>query len=103
MPLLRTAIEVRILGGLALVRTERTFRNAEAESIEVTATMPVPVHAQLASMSARIGARVLRATAMARTQARAAYEEGLEAGRTAVYRLRFLRHRSGAYAAMAAG
>ncbi len=84
VPLTRTAIEARILGGLALVRTERTFRNAEAESIEVTATMPVPIHAQLAAMSARIGGRVLRAVAMARTEARAAYEEGLEAGHTAV-------------------
>ncbi|MGI4941156.1 MAG: VIT domain-containing protein [Janthinobacterium lividum] len=84
VPLTRTAIEARILGGLALVRTERTFRNAEAESIEVTATMPVPVHAQLAAMSARIGGRVLRAEAMARTEARAAYEDGLEAGHTTV-------------------
>ncbi len=46
--------------------------------------MPVPVHAQLAALSARIGGRVLRAAAMARTEARAAYEAGLEAGRTAV-------------------
>ena len=83
VPLTRTAIEARILGGLGLVRTERTFRNVEAESIEVTATMPVPVHAQLAAMSVRIGGRVLRAAAMARTKARAAYEEGLEAGHTA--------------------
>ncbi len=84
VPLVRTAVEARILGGLALVRTERTFRNAEADSIEVTATIPVPVHAQLAAMSARVGGRVLRATAMARTAARDAYEAGLEAGRTAV-------------------
>ena len=84
VPLVRTAIDVRIRGGLALVRMERVFRNAERESIEVTATMPVPVHAQLVAMSARIGGRMLRATAMARTEARAAYEQRLEAGRTAV-------------------
>ena len=54
IPLIATRFVVRILGNLALVTAERCFRNDEDQSIEATMTFPVPVHAALVGMSARI-------------------------------------------------
>lgn len=82
--LLSTRIGIRVLGGLALVRTERKFRNDEAQGIEVTSTFPVPVHAHLLAMAARVGGRVIEAKAQRRVQARETYEEAIDTGKTAV-------------------
>lgn len=84
IPLVSTAYDVRILGGLALVATRRVFRNAEAGSIEATLTFPVPVHAVLFGLRATIDGRTLTATAEARTAARETYETAIDTGRTAV-------------------
>ena len=84
IPLRSTHIDVRILGGLAVVRTERIFRNDEAESIEATLTFPVPVHAVLTRLTTRIGERTLTAQARRKDAARARYEAAIDAGRTAV-------------------
>jgi hypothetical protein len=40
---------------MALVTAEWCFGNAEARPIEVTLTFPVPLHAALVGLSARIG------------------------------------------------
>jgi hypothetical protein len=69
---------------MALVTAERCFRNAEARPIEATLTFPVPIHAALVGLSARIGERALAATAQRRAAARATYEDTLDRGRTAV-------------------
>ena len=50
VPLVSTAYEIHIRGGLADVVATRTFRNDEAQSIEATLTFPVPVHAVLYSL-----------------------------------------------------
>lgn len=84
MPLIGTAIDVRIRGGLAFVRTERRFRNAEAQSIEVTITFPVPVHATLVALTAAIDGRHLTGRAQRKAQARESYEAAIDAGKTAV-------------------
>lgn len=84
VPLLSTRIGIRILGGLALVRTERRFRNGETQGIEVTSTFPVPVHAHLVAMTAKVGDRVIQAKAQHRTQARETYEASIDAGKPAV-------------------
>ncbi len=84
MPLIGTVIGVRILGGLAIVRTERVFRNDESASIEATITFPVPVHATLVGLTASIDGRSLAARAQRRQQARATYEAAVDTGRTAV-------------------
>ena len=70
MPLVATRLDVIIDAGLAIVTTTRIFRNHEPTSIEATLTFPVPVHATLFALQARIGARVLDARAR-RKQARA--------------------------------
>ena len=84
IPLVATRIRVLVTAGLAVVRTERVFRNAEAASIEATLTFPVPVQATLFGLRARIGDRVLAGTARRREAARAAYEDAVDSGKTAV-------------------
>src|SRR5258707_4688421 len=82
MPLLATRLEVVIDAGLAVVTTTRTFRNIESRSIEATLTFPVPVHATLFWLQARIGERVLRARARSKSAARAEYEAAIDSGKT---------------------
>ena len=81
IPLVATHIDVTIRGGLAVVATERTFRNVEKKSIEATLTFPVPVDATLCALTARIDGRFLSAIAQAREEARATYESALDTGR----------------------
>lgn len=91
MPLVGTRFDVEIHGGLATVTTKRTFRNCETESIEATITFPVPVHAVLFALEARIDGRLLKARAQAKSQARATYEDALERGKGAVLHEELLR------------
>src|SRR5215470_17470485 len=91
VPLVATRFDVLIDGGLAVVTTSRTFRNAESQSIEVTITFPVPVHATLFALQARIGDRMLDARAKRKDAARADYEGALERGKTAVLHEEVLR------------
>ena len=91
IPLVHTKIAVRICGGLAVVATERLFRNREQSSIEATLTFPVPVHATLVRLTAQIGDRELVATALARDAARETYEDAIDRGKTTVLHEELLR------------
>jgi hypothetical protein len=91
VPLVATRFDVLIEGGLAVVTTSRTFRNAESQSIEATITFPVPVHATLFALKARVGDRVLDAHAKRKDAAREDYEGALERGKTAVLHEEVLR------------
>jgi Vault protein inter-alpha-trypsin domain len=91
IPLVSTRFDVDIDGGLATVVTKRVFRNDETESIEATITFPVPVHAVLFSLEARVDGRVLKARAQKRAQARETYEDAIERGKTAVLHEEVLR------------
>jgi hypothetical protein len=84
IPLIAIRIDVAIRGGLAVVTTERTFRNSETHSIEASMTFPLPVDATLCALTARIGNRNLKAVAEIRKRARQDYEEALSLGKTAV-------------------
>ena len=91
IPLVSTRFDIEIDGGLATVVTKRTFRNAEAESIEATITFPIPVHAVLLALEARMEGRVVKACARRRTFARETYEDAIERGKTAVLHEEVLR------------
>jgi hypothetical protein len=91
IPLIATRFDVRIAHGLAIVSTTRTFRNDEPASIEATITFPIPVHAVLFALEARIDGRVLKAKAQRKTQARETYEDALERGKSAVLHEEVLR------------
>lgn len=91
IPLIATAFDVTIESGLAMVETRRVFRNDEASSIEATITFPLPVHATLYALEARLDGRVLTARAQRRTQARLTYEAALERGKAAILHEEVLR------------
>lgn len=91
VPLIGTSFSVAIDAGLAVVKTMRRFRNAEPESIEVTMTFPVPLHASLFDLVARIGERRLQAQSRSRTEARDIYEGAIDEGRAAVLHEEVLR------------
>lgn len=84
MPLAATRIAVQLAGRLALVSTERVFRNDEARSIEATITFPVPVSAVLTGLEAAIDGRRLVARCQRRAAARETYEAAIDAGKTSV-------------------
>lgn len=84
VPLVGERMRVLIRGGLALVSREQIFRNADAGTIEATVTFPVPIHATLHRLTARIGGRTLTASALRRNVARETYEKAVDDGRTAV-------------------
>lgn len=91
IPLLSTAFDVTLEGGLALVATRRVFRNVETASIEATITFPVPVHATLFALEARIDGRLLKARAERRRAARVSYEDALGRGKSALLHEEVLR------------
>ncbi len=91
IPLDSTRFDVDINGGLVTVVTKRVFRNDEADSIEAMITFPVPVHAVLFNLEARIDGRSLKARAQRRKQARDTYEDAIERGKSAVLHEEVLR------------
>jgi Vault protein inter-alpha-trypsin domain/von Willebrand factor type A domain len=91
IPLVSTRFDVDIDGGLVTVVTKRVFRNDELSSIEATITFPIPVHAVLFDLEARIDGRVVKARAQRRTEAREKYEDAIERGKTAVLHEEVLR------------
>jgi len=91
VPLISTRFDVHITGGLAVVETVRRFRNDETVGIEATVTFPVPLHAALFALEARVDGRTVRARARRREQARATYEDAIERGKTAVLHEEVLR------------
>jgi hypothetical protein len=91
VPLIGTRFDVTLDGGLAVVETSRRYRNEESESIEATITFPLPVHATLFALEARIDGRILKAVAKRRQDARADYESAVERGKAAVLHEELLR------------
>src|SRR6185437_8539869 len=62
-----------------------------ATSFEATITFPLPVHATLFALEARVGERVLSARAAGREAARRTYEDALDRGKAAVLHEEVLR------------
>jgi vault protein inter-alpha-trypsin-like protein len=84
VPLVATAIAVRIEGGIAVVTTDRIFRNIEEQDIEPTLTFPVPTAAALFSLSAEIDGRRIEGECKPKETARETYEDALDRGKAAV-------------------
>ena len=91
VPLIATSYDISISGGLADITCRRTFRNEEAETIEATLTFPLPVHAVLHTLEARIGERTLKAIAKANATARESYEDAIHRGKTAILHVELLK------------
>ncbi|MCZ8133539.1 MAG: VIT domain-containing protein [Rhodobacteraceae bacterium] len=84
IPLVATAISVRVLSGLAFVRMTRTFRNSEANPIEAVMTFPVGFDAVVTGLAATIDGRRMVGVAKERAEARETYEAALDEGRLSV-------------------
>jgi hypothetical protein len=84
VPLVGERMRIVIRGGLALISREQVFRNVEDSTIEATVTFPVPIHATLCRLAARIDDRTLVAAALPRHKARDTYEVAIDDGKTAV-------------------
>jgi hypothetical protein len=82
-PLVSTSFDVVIEAGLAMIETQRLFRNSEEHSIEAAISFPVPIHAAFYHLEARIDDRVLTGVARSKNAARKGYEVAVERGRTA--------------------
>ena len=91
IPLISTEHDVVIASGLAVVATHRVFKNQEFENIEAVLTFPLPVLATLFDLAAEVEGRTLRATAMARSDARQTYEDAIDRGKSAVLHEELLR------------
>jgi hypothetical protein len=91
IPLVATEIKVGIQGGLAVVTTERQFRNRESDPIEAMITFPVPVDAVLVGLRARVGGKEVISRARRRDEAREVYEDALDRGKAAVLHEEILR------------
>lgn len=84
IPLVSTRFTIRILGLYAEVEAVRVLCNGEDETIEAVLTFPVPVHAALFHLSARVGDRTLLARAQPKEAARQSYEAAIDENRLGV-------------------
>ena len=91
VPLILTRFDISVDGSFVTVETKRVFRNVETRAIEATITFPVPVHAVLFELEARIDKRLLKAKAQKRTQARETYENAIDEGKSAILHEEVLR------------
>ena len=91
LPLVDLAFDIEIAGGLALVRTVRSFHHSEENSLEAILVFPVPLRAALFSLEVEIEGRRLKARAVGRAEARDDYEEAITSGRTTVLHEEVLR------------
>jgi hypothetical protein len=55
VPLVDTAYDVVFEAGLAVIEARRVFRNNESSSIEAVLTFPMPVHAAIFDLEAKLG------------------------------------------------
>lgn len=91
MPLMATAISIRVVSGLAFVRTTRCFRNGEENRIEAVMTFPVGFDAVVTGLVATIDGRRMIGVAKERAEARETYEAALDVGKLSVLHEEVLR------------
>ena len=63
IPMQATDIDIQITAGVAIIRTQRVFRNDEDVAIEAVLTMPVGFDAVVTGLSATVDDRKLVAVA----------------------------------------
>ena len=84
VPLVASNISVRVVSGLAFVRTARSFHNAERNPIEAVVTFPVGFDAVVTGLAATIDGRRMIGVAKERSEARETYEAALDEGKLSV-------------------
>jgi len=91
IPLKSAGYEIEVRSGLAEVRMIRTFRNDEDRPIEATLTFPVPFHAVVTRLEAKVDDRRLVGETKAKAVARESYEDAIDRGKPAVLHEELLR------------
>jgi len=90
-PMVKLAFHVTIQGGLALVKSTRTYINKSDGPIEAVMSLPVSVHAAFFGLSAEIDGKYYDAQAKPKHQALETYEEAIDQGKAAVLHEELLR------------
>ena len=90
-PLTATLIDVAIDDLLATITLEQRYANQEAQAIEVSYTIALPLDAALLDVEVEIGGRKLRGLVQPKVQAELRYEQALAEGRAVVAALLFER------------
>ena len=83
LPLEKTAINGQLLGPLAVVSIEQTFRNPFPETVDLEYLFPVSHQAAIVDFEMLIGSRRIRAELQESEQARQTYEQARSEGRQA--------------------
>lgn len=83
LPLKSTKVDVRILGPIADVRIVQQYRNTGRKPLEAHYVFPGSTRAAVHALTMKLGNRVLTAKIKERSEARAEYEAGKKAGKTA--------------------
>ena len=84
IPMQATDIDIQITAGVAIIRTQRVFRNDEDVAIEAVLTMPVGFDAVVTGLSATVDDRKLVAVAKPQSAARDDYEVAIDKGKMAI-------------------
>ena len=84
IPMQSTEIAIEITAGVAIIRTQRVFRNDEDVAIEAVLTMPVGFDTVVTGLSATVDDRKLIATAKTQSAARDDYEGAIDEGKMAI-------------------
>jgi len=90
-PMVKLAFHVTIQGGLALVKSTRTYINKSDDPIEAVMSLPVSVHAAFFGLSAEIDGKRYDAQAKPKHEALETYEEAIDQGKAAVLHEELLR------------
>ena len=84
IPMQSTEIAIEIKAGVAIIRTQRVFRNEEDVAIEAVLTMPVGFDTVVTGLSATVDDRKLIAIAKTQSAARDDYEGAIDEGKMAI-------------------
>ena len=84
IPLKSTTVSVKIISGLATIKTTRVFENKEDVPIEAVLTMPVGFDSVVTGLNAIIDGRKLIAKAKTQNAARDVYEDAINDGKLSV-------------------
>lgn len=83
LPLEAIAFDVDVTGPIARVEVRETFRNRTADVLDAVYVSALPPGGAVDALSIRIGTREIRGVIQRRDDARRAFEEARDAGRTA--------------------
>jgi Ca-activated chloride channel family protein len=83
LPLKRTAVHLRMDGGLLEATVTQTFKNETPHALEAIYVFPLPARAAVTDMELRVGDRIIRSVVQEREKAKETYAKAKAEGRRA--------------------